>query len=198
MFGWFFEERASLCPLGRQGSIIQDQGEFSFLLGSTSHTWAAVAAGSNGSGTRREALLRGCGCMAGRAQGAAMEQEPCSKGPARTEASQTQPHKERNLGKAYFCPPFPAIQRQGSLQWLSLAGTAAESLQSRRLPPPAPPGLGTGVPLPIPGSFSRLYPSSHQELSATSFPSTHAEAPQRPLPRSLDPSTAILCDHSQC
>lgn len=32
------------------------------------------------------------------------------------------------------------------------------------------PGFGTGVSLPIPGSFSPLYPSSHQELSAMSLP----------------------------
>lgn len=157
-----FEERVKLCPLEGQGSIIQARGEFS-LPGSTSQAQTAMAVERRGNGEHWEALLRAVAegwqstqsssvCRSHRAEALPLPLTSLSPGPCAAAAScsgagpdtaEMQPHK-RNCGTACFCPPFRALQQQGSPWWLSwprmAGGLEIPGCQKPQpLPPPAQP-----------------------------------------------------------
>lgn len=149
-----------------------------------SHTQTAAALDRNGSGEGREALLRAVATWLAKHRELQWTRDPYGSGPPRVEASAIQPHNGTNLGKAYSCLPFPAIQQQGlppaaQLDRLTARKTlAAESLLlhlllSHHL---LTPGLGTGC------HFLSLAP-----LAAFILPNTKS---CQPRPYLSHPSTA--------
>lgn len=178
---------------------------------------AAAAMSRNGNGNLGEGLLR---AAASEAVGAAsLRPAPALPPSALRPAARLGPrprghsHDKRNLGKAYFCPPFPASRQQGLPPVAQLARnswlTARRTLAAKSLiVPTSPPATCSPLvvrgchflspaplaPFTLPHSRSCQPPTYPSPLA---FHRPHAEAPQMPLPRSLEPSTAILCNHSQ-